>query len=624
VIWLSRLGWTALVIVTVAIAASVYLVRLPNPTGVLIIDQTRFLPTRGEAKDISLPNIWFPLGNRKADQDRYTTHFNLTELPRTPLFLFIPIINRSVTVAVNGESLFESEARALWSGPLLSSSVLLQLPNSLLVKGRNEMTLVVDTSQFIIPGYLSKMYVGAEEQVAPYFKLRVFLEDRLKTMALAAHVLLGLGLIFPFFSRPKDRLFAWLAAMVWVSFPLSMAMFIGFQPGIQNILPYIASLSPSLGLLSIGLALSIVGLPTPRILPIAVVVVPAMAVLLVSSGLPHARPIVTLVNLPILIGAFFTSTGVVAWGAFRDRNSDARLMLAPFFLLCWFLIHDIGVALNLLHEPFVLLLPYVRPVLLAAITAVLMRRLAQSLDRLDSANENLNRRLAAREAELAALHAEERQEAARLVREHERQRLTHDLHDGISGHLVSIIAMSERAGGEAKPIEQAARGALDDLRLVIYSLDLGDRELPLALANFRERLIPQLQRIGVVLDWSTANLPEVSGVTPGNALSILRILQEAITNALKHGPARKIAVRGHAAADDMVAISIENDGCPFVAGKAGFGLDNMRRRAHELCGDIRIEPLEHGTRLTLLLPLCLPDFQVGDAEDIRPVRNGVH
>ena len=107
---------------------------------------------------------------------------------------------------------------------------------------------------------------------------------------------------------------------------------------------------------------------------------------------------------------------------------------------------------------------------------------------------------------------------------------------------MSIIALSERA--EKRPIEQAARDALNDLRLVIYSLDLGEDELPLALANFRERLIPQLHRLGVELDWSMADLPEVSGVTPGNALAVLRIVQEAITNALKHGPARRIAVRG--------------------------------------------------------------------------------
>jgi signal transduction histidine kinase len=241
---------------------------------------------------------------------------------------------------------------------------------------------------------------------------------------------------------------------------------------------------------------------------------------------------------------------------------------------------------------------------------VLMRRLAKSLDDLDRANENLNVRLAERETELAALHREERLEAARQVREEERERLTQDLHDGISGHLVSIIAMAERGDGDVKPIERAAREALEDLRLVIYSLELGDSELPLALANFRERLIPQLRRIGVDLDWSTANLPEVTGVTPANALIVLRILQEAITNALKHGPARRIMVRG-AAADDMVSITVRNDGCAFAENGSGHysghGLENMRRRAAQLRGRLCVSALGDGTELTLLLPRCLPD-----------------
>jgi hypothetical protein len=43
-----------------------------------------------------------------------------------------------------------------------------------------------------------------------------------------------------------------------------------------------------------------------------------------------------------------------------------------------------------------------------------------------------------------------------------------------------------------------------------------------------------------------------------------------------------------------------------------------------LRGDIRIEPLEQGTRLTLLLPLCLPDFQVGELQNGRPAAGTVH
>jgi signal transduction histidine kinase len=301
------------------------------------------------------------------------------------------------------------------------------------------------------------------------------------------------------------------------------------------------------------------------------------------------------------------AAGLLAWSAFQKNNFDARLILAPVLLIVWFAVRDVFVTVTAPEHGFNLLVGYPRPLILAFVAAMLMRRMGVSLDRLDHANETLNIRLAEREAELATFHRLERAKTVSTVREHERQRLTHDLHDGLSGHLASIIALSERAGD--KPIEQAAREALNDLRLVIYSLDLGDRELPLALANFRERLVPQLQRLGIALDWSIAGLPEVSGVTPGNALAMLRILQEAITNAIKHGPARKVVIRGARAKDGMVALPIENDGRPFTEGTGGHGLANMRRRAQQLNGKLDLEALDSGTKLTLLLPPSLPDFE---------------
>jgi signal transduction histidine kinase len=328
---------------------------------------------------------------------------------------------------------------------------------------------------------------------------------------------------------------------------------------------------------------------------------------LLGIDVSSSRVLVALLNVPVLVVSFMIGTAIVGWAAFRRANGDARLMLPAYFLVCCFLVHDIWQIFHPTTHSLSLMTPYVRPVFLGAVIVVLMRRLATSLDRVDRANETLQLRLAERETELASLHQVERREAARLVREHERQRLTRDLHDGISGHLVSIIAMSEQ-GNDTGPIEQAARQALDDLRLVIYSLDLGDSELPLALANFRERLTPQLRRMGVEFDWSTANMPEVSGVTPANALIVLRILQEGITNALKHGPARKIVVR---ATSDSEAFSliVENDGCPYTVGECGRGLDNMRRRAAQLQGSITINRGQEGTRLTLTLPRNLPAFQ---------------
>src|SRR5690606_12551915 len=204
------------------------------------------------------------------------------------------------------------------------------------------------------------------------------------------------------------------------------------------------------------------------------------------------------------------------------------------------------------------------------------------------ANETQRQRLLEQEAELTRLHAEAQERTAQFTLDEERRRLMRDLHDGVSGHLVSIIALSERREVHPGDIEAAARAALEDLRLVINSLDLEDGDLRLALAGFRERLVPQLRRLGVALDWSMEDLPEIGGVTPGNALSILRILQEAVTNALKHGPARHILIRGAPNGDGGAVVTVRNDTGAFTLQGAGRGLENMRQRAYRLGGGIRL------------------------------------
>ena len=62
-------------------------------------------------------------------------------------------------------------------------------------------------------------------------------------------------------------------------------------------------------------------------------------------------------------------------------------------------------------------------------------------------------------------------------------------------------------------------------------------------------------------------------------------------------------------ANDLGAVNIAH-GRPFVAGNTGFGLPNMRRRARALRGDVEVMSTDGGVVLTLLLPLCLPDFPI--------------
>ena len=605
--WLRRIGWVALALATLAIAVAPDLVRLPRPIGAIVIDRATLLSGDGPGREVSLPHVIFPGGGNPLSV-RYVVTIDAPARPDDGgLFVYAPLVNRRVSMEMDGTTFYDSDPQTLWSGPVVGTPILAPLPRPSPAEGGQRLTLVVHTDRFAAPTYLSRIYLGTESQVVPSFKWRTFFDIDLKSLSFAVQLLLAAGVIVAYLATRSSTLLFWLAVFEAVSIVALIGMFAGFQPGVRDVVPYIVALVPAWGLLSVSVAIALIGRRPPPTLNLGILVITAVLLACAASDTPPARLAVSLAAAIFICVGATAGTAVIVWGAFRLRNVDARFMLAPALLTAWFLVRDGYVAATLPEHAFRLYSPHAGLLFVAGMIAVMVRRMASSFDQLDRSNETLNAKLAEREAELAALARQEQIEAARLVRAHERQRLTHDLHDGISGHLVSIIALSERA--EERPIEQAARDALNDLRLVIYSLDLGDAELTLALANFRERLIPQLHRLGVELDWSMANLPEVTGVTPGNALAVLRIVQEAITNALKHGPARRIAIRGSAAADGLAAITIENDGKPFVDGSGGRGLDNMRRRAEGLRAGLCFENLDQGTRVTLLLPGHLPDVQ---------------
>jgi len=604
--WIRYTLWGVLALATVLAGAAPDLLRLAAPQGAIVLDHARYQAGSDDEKDVSLPHAVYPPLQGRPTTATYRVDFELNAVPEDGLFLLVPVLNRRISLSLNGETLFDGGSRSIWSGPLVTSADLAHLPGRTLNAGRNRLTVAVEVGSSVVPTYLSQIYLGSEAELAPPFKWRFFLSQQINSMGLGAHILLGLGLILAYFMRRQDPMFSWLAGWVFISLCVAIGNLAGFQPYFEGFLRFSTALIPAVALLNIGVALSVLNVRPPVGLRIAVFGVTAVILICAATSSPLIRMVPPLSSIAISVLSGVVGIGIYAWGAVRQNNIDAKLTLAPSVLFGWFLIRDAYVAATLPDHPFNLLTPYGRALYMISITAVLMRRMGANLDQLDRSNETLSLKLAERETQLAILSRQDRIEATRLTREQERQRLTHDLHDGLSGHLVSIIALSERSG--EKPTERAARDALSDLRLVIYSLDLGDTELPLALANFRERLIPQLHRLGVELDWSIASLPEVTGVTPGNALVVLRILQEAITNALKHGPARRIAIRGTPSAEGGVTLTVENDGHAYVETGGGYGLANMRRRAAQLSGKLNIEASELGTKLSLLFPSHLPAF----------------
>ena len=190
----------------------------------------------------------------------------------------------------------------------------------------------------------------------------------------------------------------------------------------------------------------------------------------------------------------------------------------------------------------------------------------------------------------------------------ERQRLLRDMHDGVGASLISALKMIELGQMSLDEAAQVLRECLDDLRLVIDSLEPIDHDLVTLLATLRYRLGDRLERAGIVIDWVMADIPSLPWLNAPQALEVLRIVQEALANVLKHSRATRVrvslALEEMPEPDASLVLRVEDDGIGFdsAATAGGRGLRHMRHRATQIGGRLGVEAKpSHGTRVCLHL-----------------------
>jgi signal transduction histidine kinase len=230
-------------------------------------------------------------------------------------------------------------------------------------------------------------------------------------------------------------------------------------------------------------------------------------------------------------------------------------------------------------------------------------------------NASLEARLKMREVELNTIHQRLRTAEQRTLLSSERQRMTQDMHDGLGSSLVSALHAVEKGKLNGNAVSDVLRNCIDDLKLAIDSMEVVDADLLLLLATLRFRLAPRLASAGIRLSWEIGEVPELNWLTPSNSLHILRILQEAFSNILKHAQASEIRVATMVNSHG-VTVSVANNGAEFDVTSAlqqgGKGLRNQVRRAQSIGGTVSYESNASGTVLCLLLPL-----QLGESTETR-------
>ena len=115
---LVRIAWGLLALATVAAAVATYLVQLPEPKNAIAVDHAIYVDAGGSAQWITLPHTSAFRSLEQFGTVRYFAQFDLAAKPDRPLFLYVPAVNRKMSLSLNGEPFFDSGNETFLAGPL--------------------------------------------------------------------------------------------------------------------------------------------------------------------------------------------------------------------------------------------------------------------------------------------------------------------------------------------------------------------------------------------------------------------------------------------------------------------------------------------------------------------------
>lgn len=294
---------------------------------------------------------------------------------------------------------------------------------------------------------------------------------------------------------------------------------------------------------------------------------------------------------------------VRAWGELRQLGEDGPLLSGPFALL--FAVVPVGVLFGWLASRR--LVRRVRRLERATLavadgdyTVTLPVSGRDEVGRLEANFTTMTR-------QLGSALAAERQRASAGARAAERARIAREIHDAISQHLFGLrmiaagMRRADPGNQQARAIECISEEALRDMQALLAELRPASLDGAGLAPALQEICAAYHDRLGVTVE---ASLDDVTVPAPVEH-ALLRITQEACTNAVRHGNARRLTV-SMTRQDGHVELAVRDTGTGFdpAAPHAGSGLAHICDRAAELGGTVDIDSAPgRGAALTVRVPV---------------------
>ncbi|WP_262443043.1 sensor histidine kinase [Acinetobacter ursingii] len=469
------------------------------------------------------------------------------------------------------------------------------LPNSELKQGQNEILIRVIGVATQSPG-LGNVYIGTPHAIIKQNSKYVFEHRTLYFINLIISLTLGAIAFLVWLLRRKDSTFGWfaLASLLWGLF-------------ISNILttetyPFFHTLQLARinMLFLVGYVISFTIYTwrfagkkynkTEKILWLIGLI--SVIILFIVSPAYLGLVLFSLFLFAIIV--FLACCFFYQWIAYKTPKADIRFLALILLGFIGINIHDVYLILTQNTE-HTYITPFAAPLTALAISMILAWRIAQNVNHIEEFNQTLTQSVERVSADLKNSLDKKHQLEIENMRLQERLNLSHELHDGLGGSLVrSMILVDKQDKIDKQHVLSILKLLRNDLRQVIDSgSTIGAKvpESPIVWASsIRRRFVQLFEELEIESEWKLAEqwLKEPTAL---QCLTLARVVEEALTNIIKHSHATLVKVSLFQEYQQLI-LEIEDNGVGFdpstVQQGLHVGLQSMQVRVNRISGIFEI------------------------------------
>ena len=570
------------------------------------------IPQQGWQKLQQLPDRWHDrwpnfYGNAwyKIEWDYHCPNAKAT----TPISLSIESITQTGQVFINDNLLWRDIAT---SEPMSRNQVkphLWNIPIANLQLGKNTLWIQVIGNQIQASG-IGHVALGSYADMYPLYHRWLFEKQTLPYFNSMINIVIGLFCLLVWIISRKESAFLWFAmvSFLWVTYstmviyadPIPFLSSVQLER-IQNIIFCFYVAISCLG------AWRFAGFKFPKIEKLLFCFALVASSSIALSPIEYAAQVIQFF-FAITVLIFIAKCISYPYFAYKSRLPETYFLALTYVVFVPIAIHDAIFMTTMQGSP---LSPYTAPFSSVVIGLILAFRLTRNTRKIEQFNQTLTENIKQTKDELTTSLGLQQKLAVQNARLQERINLSHDLHDGLGGSIFrSMVLLEQNEKIEKAQVLSILKLLRSDLRQVIDSGASLGAEIPASpiewAATIRHRFVQLFEEMDIHSTWE---LPKQWHTEPTalQCLTLTRLVEESLTNIMKHSQATEVSIRLHEDDTQQLILSIIDNGCGFTPQADQFGLHvglrSMQTRIQRIGGVFSIESEPGHTQIQAILAL---------------------